>query len=372
MGRFPCSITDTDAAPPGEQRGTKMPRVPSADLTTNVLEKQVIGNKADKAVGVPSDTASILAYLKHLVGTAAMGLPPVSGPTYWVDYDLGADTNSGYSPQAPLKLLSAAITAVLAYQAAATNIYTRCRIFLVGSSTPQPAITVLPNYCDIIGIGASPLGDGYGIARIGSGITAAGVTITATKRGLYFKNIQFLGAGGLDAFLCDTGGSLLRSVFEDCAFGDASNTVSSINAGFKNTATCAGTIFRRCRFGLRNSAYRPVYGIYAGGQFSQNLIEDCDIHGATAGLYLHTSILASATIVKNNFIGPDVPNEPCAKGIDDNSGTGIIISGNNIIATDGIEVTTGAADGTVGNIVNEGTAGSRVAKTEGNLLVRTT
>lgn len=348
-----------------------MPRVPTANLSTNVLEKQVIGNKADAAVSLPSDTASIIAYLKSLCGVAGLGDRPVNGPTYYVDYDLGADTNDGFSPQAPLKLLSAAITKVLAFQSAATNVYTRCRIFLMGSSTCQPALTVLPNYTDIIGVGANPHGDGVGIARIGTG-TGDGVTNSATKRGLYFKNIQFLGGDGDSAFKVASGGNLLRSTFEDCVFGDsAAVTATAMNAGLETAATVAGCVFRRCFFGMGNVAVWPLYGIYAGAQFSQNVIEDCNIQGVTAGIYIAAGGHGVHTIIRNNVIGDF--GGGCLKGIDDDSTGGYFtLAGNMIMATDAIEMTARATDRIVGNICTQGTVGSRATISEGNLLVRTT
>ena len=54
-----------------------MPRVPNADETRNILEHHVIGNKTDTAVTAASATASIIAYLKGMIGqqSGAAGLP---------------------------------------------------------------------------------------------------------------------------------------------------------------------------------------------------------------------------------------------------------------------------------------------------------
>ncbi len=41
-------------------------RVPAADINTNVLSKQAIGNKADVAVEVVDTSSSIMAYIKGL------------------------------------------------------------------------------------------------------------------------------------------------------------------------------------------------------------------------------------------------------------------------------------------------------------------
>jgi nitrous oxidase accessory protein NosD len=183
---------------------------------------------------------------------------------------------------------------------------------------------------------------------------------------MYFENIQFIAAGGTDAFLATT---LLRTTFKNCVFGDNASGASAANSGFKASATVAGCTFEDCYLGMTNTATYCLYGIYAGGQFSQNVIKRCQIAGVTAGIYLHTSINAVETIIRDNVIGDF--GGGCAKGIDDNSNGLAIIAGNYINAADGIEKTSGGADETIGNIVNEGSADSRVAKSEGNLLVRT-
>jgi hypothetical protein len=312
-------------------------KVPTAEATTNVCVRDVVGNKTDTSVQLVGTTNSIMALLKGVLQAVTMlgGLPPVNGRTYWVDYELGADTNDGLSPGKPFKLLSAAITAAETYRAACTNVHTRNRILLMGGVTPQPGITVLPNYCDIIGIGATPSGDGVGIARIGTGKDAAGVATATTNRGLYFKNLQFLGGDGLAAFQAS---ALLRSTFEDCAFCDsAALTSTAMLAGFKGVGTVAGCVFRRCRIGMTNIAHWCLYGIYFGAQCTQNLIEDCDIQGATAGIYTHTDVNENQLLVRDCVIGDQ--GGGCAKGVDDNGNGLAMYARNAITGTDAIEMT---------------------------------
>jgi hypothetical protein len=335
-----------------------------------------IGAKGDPSLMTASKTdGSAVSYAK---GALLMGgLPPVAGPTYWVDPDNGLATNDGKSPEYPFKSVATAVTAIAAYQAengtyVSSTYYVapRSRVMILGGSAPCAALTALTSFTDYIGVGApASTGDGVGIARIGTGAVAAGVALTATLRGAYFKNIQFMGGNGFDAFLM-TSTHLLRCVWEECGFSDsAALTTSAMNAGLKCTGTMAQCIVRNCRLGLGHSAYGPLYGLYAGGQFSENLIENNVISGATAALYMHTSTNCTETVIRRNDIGGGA----CAKGIDDNSsGNALSISDNRINAVDGIEITAGGNDRFIGNIVNEGVAGSRVSLYEGVPLVRTT
>ncbi len=56
-------------------------RVPGADVSTNALAKQVLGNKADVAVSTADSVSSVIAYLKGIIGTlGAAGIDDVVIP----------------------------------------------------------------------------------------------------------------------------------------------------------------------------------------------------------------------------------------------------------------------------------------------------
>jgi len=310
------------------------------------------GTKRDKAVQVASNVDTLMSYTKAILSASVHigNCRPINGRTYWVDADCGSNSNDGLTHDTAFETLAAAVTASEAYRILTTNVHVRNRIMLVGGVTPIPHVHALAQYCDYYGIGASPLGDGTGIARIGTGLTDGAVALTTTHKGMYFNNIQFIGAGGVDAFLAT---ALLRSTFENCVFGDNAAGTSAVNAGFNASATVAGCVFRNCFLGMANTATKPVYGLYGGAQFSQNLIENCVICGTTAGIYIHTGQNAFFTIIRNNVIGD--AGGGCAKGIDDNSNGCLIIANNEITATDAIESTARGTINLIRNYVVDGT-----------------
>lgn len=68
-----------------------MPRVPTADGSENRLEFEVIGNKSDAAVQTVSVAASLMGYLKGLVGSGA-----VSVAIGEADIDISEDDYTGF------------------------------------------------------------------------------------------------------------------------------------------------------------------------------------------------------------------------------------------------------------------------------------
>ncbi len=69
-----------------------MPRVPVADESRNLLEHQVVGNKGDSAVTTAGSTASLMGYIKGLVGLA-LRQGTLSGTT---DIDISEADYTGY------------------------------------------------------------------------------------------------------------------------------------------------------------------------------------------------------------------------------------------------------------------------------------
>jgi hypothetical protein len=311
--------------------------------------------------------------------TTVMSLPPINGITLWCNYDDGDDyNNDGLAPDRPLKTLSRAVTLVQAFQTlkgtlVSSTYYTapRCRIMICAGATRQPAVTALASFCDYIGVGASPLGgDGTGIARIGNGITSAGVALSVALRGAKFKNLQFLGGAGYNAFTSTS--SVLRCTFEDCSFSDdAATTTSAMNAGMAFSGAFTQNNIRNCRIGLTHTATYSLYGMLITGQFSENTIENCIISGVTNAISISATQNCVETVIRNCVIGDT--GGGCAVGIHDHGNGLMMLVDNRINAADGIESAGASAlDRKIGNIVNEGTSGSRVSLYEAVPFVRTT
>jgi hypothetical protein len=281
------------------------------------------------------------------------------GRTYYVNNvtgttaALGAD---GLSWDTAFNDINEAITAAEAYRTAQTanNRYIRNRILIQGTNidyatvNPYPSITALPNYCDIIGVGASALGDGGGIVVIGQASTdgAAG-----SQRGNNWYNIQFLALS--DTYWAMDTVNTLRTTFDSCSFmGRAATTASG--GGFRATGNCGGVTFKNCHIGT-NGAAVLVYGIYAASvTFNNCHIEDCVIAAKTAGIYL-TGCDDSNTVIRRNFIWGGVSTQ-VVTGIA--AGIHSFIAGNYITASsDAISGAT--AVNTVDNQVIDNTTAAR-------------
>jgi hypothetical protein len=274
---------------------------------------------------------------------------------YFVDNVSGAATNEGVSWDKPFAQPSQAVTAWEAFRALQPNIYGRGLILVRGTGTAYTALTALPNYCDIVGVGANPNGNGTGIAIIGAN-GADG--ISGTARGLGLKNLQirYGGAGWGGDFV-----QLLRSTIEDCCF--LCDTAAG-EGGIRFTGASGGVTIRRCHWAGSGNVIAKVGIEIDGPNFNDCLIEDNQIHGTTAGILVadtcstgQNGTAADNTIVKNNVIG-DL-GRGCAKGVDDNEILGMIVyAGNFIMATDAMEITEGGTRRCVGNHVINTTTGA--------------
>jgi len=235
------------------------------------------------------------SYLEIEPGGAAVGFGeiPVIGRTYYVNNISGGSGADGLSPGDAVDQVSTAITLSEAYLAtwATNNRYIRNRIIVQGTATAYTAVSALPNYCDIIGIGADPRGNGAGIARI-DGAGAADAAASDGVRGLNIYNMQFTGSGNyyaMDLAIC------FRSVFVNCAF------VNCAYGGMR-IVTGGGIVIRNCHFG--GDTVTPATGLYIGagthaGNFNQSLVEDNMIYGSTQGVLIDT-YLNNGTLFRNN------------------------------------------------------------------------
>jgi len=261
-----------------------------------------IGNIAARKRGFGYDpvTRSLGVYTD---GALTASFPPSPGRTYFVNNITGSSSNDGLSWANAMDEPSTAITASETYRelggveggsAVTTNDYVRNTIIVQGTGTTYTYLSALPSYCNVIGLGATPFGDGTGIVVIGDA-TGTADGIAGSSRGLYMTNMQFVGAGsyyGADFAV------LYRSTIEDCAFG--SNASSAAAAVALNIVSGSGVVIRRCR--TIGHAATPVIGFQfasAGGNFNECLVEDCTMMASTTG-FSAAGYLQNNTWIRNN------------------------------------------------------------------------
>lgn len=217
------------------------------------------------------------------------------GRTYYVNNITGASTNNGLSWKGAFAQLSTAITASEAYRAipATTNEYIRNTIVIQGTGTTYSAISSLPSYADIIGLGAPPFGDGAGIVVLGDA-TGAADGLAGSTRGSTWYNMQFVGAG---SFYAVDLAIAYRTMFELCGFGG--NAASAACAIAFNVVSASGLILRDCKT-LAHAAF-PVIGYAmatAGGNWNECLMERCYANASATG-YTNVGYLQNGAVVRD-------------------------------------------------------------------------
>lgn len=259
----------------------------------------------------------------------------ISGRTYYVNNITGDSGNSGLSWATAFDEVTTAITASNAYLAtqATGNEYVRSAIFVQGTSTAYTALATLPNYCDVIGIGAPPNGNGSGIARIGAN-GADGIAGSARGLGLY--NLQIISGGD---FYCMDFVMLFRSTIQDCALMAAAHHTTG---GMRFSSSAGGNKIVHNHWGSVAAHSNFITGLSAAGaSFDHNEIEDNFICAKTYGTrILSTATSAGSTVFRRNTIG-NLTGESCDYGVVDDAAwaTGEygvyhpIYDGNSVIAS---------------------------------------
>jgi hypothetical protein len=282
---------------------------------------------------------------------------------YYVNNITGSDTlNDGLSWNKPFAEVSAAVTAWEAFRLLSwggitlTNHNIRGIIYVQGTGTAYAALTSLPSFCDIIGIGAVPYGDGAGIPVItGKHATTPTAAIAGTARGLRLIGLQFETSG---AKYCADFVSLFRSEIAFCAFKASDPTLVTVVTlgGIRFTSNSGGNyIHDNMWIGGNDSWF--TYGIKLDSGvviFNFNRIEDNMIEAQTAGIYIPAETVTGdgTTINDNKFTGA---NHTMAVAVDDNSTRGrIFYSGNRCGSTDGGQLVNNGAIRWVGNYIING------------------
>lgn len=269
---------------------------------------------------------------------------PASYPnrTYYVNNITGNSGNDGLSWDTAFAQPSQAITAWEAYRAAlaSNNQNVRGVIYIQGTGTAYTALTAFPSYCDIIGVGADPSGNGAGIARIGADSgTSNGVLLSASVRGVNVENIQFQAGTGGYAF---KGTNLFRSNFYNCVFATNGSPGGAPAAGFE-MGICSGVNFYNCLWQNQSStANQFTVGInITSTHFHGCKVKDCYIGGDTGVAIAGACVNGWGSIFQDCYIGQ--LSETCAIGVDDNATTGhIIYAGCYVQATDAFDLVNNA------------------------------
>lgn len=204
------------------------------------------------------------------------------GRTYFVNNITGATNRDGLSWDNAFAEVSEAITAAETFrqEAATNNEFVRNTIVIQGTATAYGELTALPNYCDMIGIGADARGNGAGIVRIGAdadgGGAVDGVNADAC-RGTFFYNIQFQAGSVKAAFDCTL---VYRCRFVNCAFM-GNNDAASPSAGLL-IGKASGLVVESCHWGGAATGGDFTIGIsITGTHFHNSKVSNCHIIGVT-------------------------------------------------------------------------------------------
>lgn len=272
---------------------------------------------------------------------------------YFVNNISGASTNNGLTWETAMDQVSTAITAWEAYRTstanlAANNAYVRGIIYVQGTATAYTNLTALPNYCDIIGVGADPRGNGAGIASITGGGTADAAA--GSSRGLGLYNLQFTGSGAYYSF---NAAVLFRSVIVNCSFVNCSNGARVVSGG--------GNTIRNCQFGGDTTTPTTAFATgTSNGNWNQCLVENNVFYGSTTGVS-NAAYLSDGTVFRGNTVYGGTT------GISDTStNTGlasmVFYTGNWVSGgTNAIVITNSHANRSIGNSIVNNATGARDA-----------
>jgi len=250
---------------------------------------------------------------------------------YYVDNVNGSASYSGASWTKPFAQVSTAIAAWEAYRVTLTNVYERALINVRGTGTAYTALTALPNYCDIVGVGAFPYGDGTGIPCIGDGATADLDAAAGSARGLGLFGLQFISSG--NSWALDFV-NLFRSEIAFCAFKAADPTLGTVHTdgGIRFSGAAGGLYIHDNNWIGTNDSWH-MHGLWAGGtHLNSSRVENNQIRAETAGVHLATTVNGDNTVFKSNTIHGG--QRTLALGVNDLATAGFAIySGNFISAT---------------------------------------
>lgn len=257
-----------------------------------------------------------------------LGVLPISGRTYYVSkYGSGSD---GLSWDKAFTTIAAAISASNTYIAVTENQYARNRIYIDGGGLWTEALTVFPNQCDMIGVGA----------RTGWRPTISARTNIATAvLGCHIYNIAFNNTTNSVPVvkICDASHGIQ---FYKCVFSRG-NVTSTIGLELGSIAEFAVI---DCKF--VGNPPNPI-GIQLDGTMAIGEIKNNSISAMTTGIAIQNEVSADYGLeINHNIIFRADPNTDDAMevGVDFRSTVGIshaCVIDNFIAADDAIKFHSG-------------------------------
>lgn len=264
------------------------------------------------------------------------------GTDFFVNNVSGNSGNDGFDWGSAIDQVDEAITVSEADRTlrASNDQNVRNRIFVQGTATAYDALVALPSYCDIIGVGADPSGNGAGIARIGADTgVSEGILVTDSVRGLYMRGLQLQAGVGGYAF---KGTNLFRSGFDDMVFTSNGSPGGAPAAGFE-MGIMSGITMRNCLWNNQSSLdNQPTVGMnITGTHFHGCRIENSIIGGDVGVAIAGGTINGWGSWFKDCYIGQ--LSETCSIGVDDNATVGHILYINcSVQATDAFDLVNNA------------------------------
>lgn len=234
------------------------------------------------------------------IGANGLNIGAYPARRYYVNNITGDSGNSGLSWDDAFAQPSEAIAAsetfrLLGFGAptVTTNDYVRNTVMIQGTGTPYAAFTDIPNYTDLIGVGADPRGNGTGIAIIdGVGNADAMAVGSAGCRGLFMVNLQFNQSVQGNFYAADFA-KLFRSRIEGCVFSNAGHGGLRIVLG-------GGVYIIDCT--ASHDSLDMAIGLTLGAGTTCNAMKivDCEFFGNTSGTTF-TADAGKGTVFKKVF-----------------------------------------------------------------------
>lgn len=225
---------------------------------------------------------------------------PTGAQDYYVDLNVSA-SGDGLSPATAFATIAEAISASNISIGLTANRARRNRIFVMGDGITE-SLTVLPEKCDIIGMGA----DLFPFPRI-NGIH----TITANKVGCRFINMGFVATTNGTIFTIPASSHGIS--FIGCEFWPQ----NGVSAAALDITTSVGVRIIGNKFHLSQADITKLFttailikGVYFGGC----VIADNEING-TEGINVAAAVTALGGVIRDNII------RAIALGINDDSAT---------------------------------------------------
>jgi hypothetical protein len=200
------------------------------------------------------------------------------GNVWHVKPILGADDQSGRSPEEAVKTLSKALSLASSNQNDIILLYAGSNTASATTDYQSATLSWNKDMVHLVGVGANSLFSQR--ARIAVLSTATGVSplVNLSANGCVLKNLQIFGSVGTDTTsligLTVTGD---RNVIEDCHIAVGTAVISAAGAADLKLDTASENVFRRCVIG-NDAVTRDADtegNVWLDGESSRNVFEDC-------------------------------------------------------------------------------------------------